>query len=463
MIKRSGIRSSEALPVRYACDRLTPLISLEQTELSVKKVSLLFISCGIIVALFASGAIIGYRYPELFGLEPKNDIVSSGRGTSSDEALTYLMDESDGEVDFDIFWDVWELAQVKHYERNVPTDELIYGSINGVLKYGLQDDFSSFMSPDTYAKASESLGGEVGGVGLELDLHNRALTVVSTLTASEAASTGIMPGDMITSIDDEPTDGMTVLGAVSKIRGKIGTRLKLGILRIKEDGTLEDLSFDMTRSDIRSETISWSELLDGFYLIKLSNFSPNTASQWDNTVRALTSEGVKGIVLDLRSNPGGNIDAIQQIASEFIESGLIYKVDYGDGQTEEISASRDGQLYDVPLVVLINGGTASAAEMLAAALQEQHRAELVGVTSFGKGLIQKTIEVKVDGALTPAALVLSIAKWYSPDGNWVQETGIEPDIEVQTTMEQYRSGEDPVLTKAMERLQTLILVSDMEF
>ncbi|OIP94683.1 hypothetical protein AUK40_06735 [Candidatus Wirthbacteria bacterium CG2_30_54_11] len=416
--------------------------------MTARRVSQLFIIIAGLGCLFAVGILTGYKYPGVVGLSARYQGLSARDSTDpANKGLSSLITETNDAHVFDIFWDVWELAEAKHYASPADPKTLMYGAINGVLQYGLKDQYSSFITPAIRAKMTDSLGGNDAGIGLEMDKNARQITVVTALVSSPAERAGLLPGDIITSIDDAYTEEMSVLEAASLIRGPLGTDVTLGILRYLDDGTFEELTVPVTRSRVVEETLSWRDLGNGIFYIKLRSLNPDTITQWTNAVSVINSSSPAGIILDIRSNAGGSTNPVLTVVSEFVQEGVVYKLDRGEGDTSEIQVSGSGSLFEVPLRVLVNRGTASAAEMIAGSLADHERARLLGERTFGKGVMQDIIDINVPGEVGPGALNLVVAKWYTPTGTWIQDMGIAPDLEVRSPAS-LTSAEDPVQDQA---------------
>ena len=316
----------------------------------------------------------------------------------------------------------------------------MYGAINGLLS-SLQDPYTSFFPPKENTEFKTQLAGEFSGIGAELSLSgDNRIMVVSPLDDSPAKKAGLRSQDIILKVNNEDTFGWTVAQAVEKIRGIKGTAVDLAILHDKEK---TPVNIKITRDTIVIKSVTgWvknincskencAENANGTPIayIRLSQFGDKTNDEWINVINSINNDAqkknFKGIVLDLRNNPGGYLNDAVFIASEFIKSGVVVKQEDDARNQEELSVSRRGVLLDQPLVVLINKGSASASEIVAGALRDHNRAKLLGDRSFGKGTIQQAVEVD-----NGASLHISIAKWLTPSGLWVNKVGLEPDIKV---------------------------------
>lgn len=350
----------------------------------------------------------------------------------------------DQNVDFKIFWTVWSVLNDKHIDRPLNAQKLIYGAVSGMVN-AVGDDYTAFFTPDQNKIAKSSLNGSYEGIGAELGFKDRQLIVVSPLDGSPAQAAGVRPGDKILEIEGVSTLGMSLSDAVSKIRGVAGTVSTLKMQHGDEDPKVVKI----TRNKIVSKSVDWKDLGDGIVRIRITRFGDNTNMELSDSVRAIKKEvpNLKGIVLDLRENPGGYLESAVYVASEFMAKGTVLVVQNADGTKKEESVNRQGQLTTVPLVVLIDKGSASASEIVAGALKDSGRAKLVGVTSFGKGTIQSTQDFD-----DSSSLHVTIAKWLTPKGIWVHKVGLTPEVVVERSEDDILNGRDPQIDKAKEVL-----------
>ncbi len=305
----------------------------------------------------------------------------------------------------------------KNYVEEVPPEKLIEGAIKGMVS--VLDPHSSYLTKEGYKEMQISTTGSFGGLGIEIGVRENLLMVISPIEGTPAFNAGIIPGDKIVKIDGKSTVDMGLEEAVNLLRGPKGTNVTITILREKLESPLD---LTLTRALIHIESVKGEILEPGYGYIKVRNFQVDTA---DDIRKGIEKIGqIKGLVLDLRYNPGGLLDQAVAVSDIFLSDGMIV---YTDGrkpeEKTEYRARKDGSFDDFPMVVLINGGSASAAEIVAGALQDNKRAVVVGVKSFGKASVQ-TIRPLNDGS----ALKLTVARYYTPSGRSIQATGIEPDI-----------------------------------
>ena len=420
--------------------------------MSIKRLSQVFLALGITSMIFTAGLVMGYRYPGALGLDSTTRTTSPSTSSRSLGLDALLPKDTVNEQDFDLFWRVWNLAKEKHVDRPGDDDQLIYGAINGMLQLGYDDQFSAFLEPEINTMASEDLSGSFGGVGVELEIKNGYLTIVAPIPDTPGDKAGLLAGDMITAIDGEDNSTWTIIESVSKMRGQINTTVRLSILRILDDGEIKEFDVDIKRALIDVESVKW-ELLEGdIAYMKIRNFAADTNAEWDRVVTEIVAAQPKALILDLRNNAGGYITAAVHMVSEFVSGGKVITQDFGQGDKRIMRVTGEGRLFDIPMVILINRGTASSSEMVTGALQDYERATVIGVNSYGKGVIQEIFSIDL-GDKGEASVRIVTARWYTPNDRWVQDDGLEPDIEVKTTMEQYEQGIDPVMERAIEELQ----------
>ncbi len=354
-------------------------------------------------------------------------------------------DLSESEADFSVFWRAWDLI-IEKYDGELDYQKMIYGAIRG-LTDSLDDPYTSFLTPDEASALEDDLSGVIYGIGAEIGIKNDQLTIVSPISGSPAEEAGLLPGDAITYVDDEPTAPMRLDEAVYKIRGEEGTTVNLTIRRGREVK-----EYEIERAKIVIEGVT-HEIIEGdIGLIEISRFDEKTTSGVQKALDEFISKNIGKIILDLRGNPGGYLSESISVSSEFLDEGVVVteKREVNErGDKHEYKASGRGRMTeeDVEIVVLINGGSASASEIVAGALKDHDRAVLVGEETFGKGSVQE-----VEYLSRGAKLKITIAHWYTPNGLNISETGITPDHEVELTKDDYDRDWDPQLEKAIEIL-----------
>jgi len=309
------------------------------------------------------------------------------------------------------------------YVEEVDTEKLIYGAIDGMLK--VLDPHSSFMSPDLYKEFKVEMKGSFSGLGIEITIKNGVLTVISPIEDTPAYRAGIKAGDNIVKISGESTRDMSLMDAVKLMRGQEGTQITISIMR---KGLSEPMDFTITRAVIKIKSARHKILEDGYGYLRIKSFQERTSKEFKDSLDKLETgnEGLKGLILDLRNNPGGTFDQAIKVSDEFLDSGTItFTKQRVKDREREHRAHKTGKSHDYPIIILVNAGTASASEIVAGALQDNGRAIILGVQTFGKATIQ-TICPLEDGS----ALRLTIGRYYTPKGRSIQAKGITPDIVV---------------------------------
>jgi carboxyl-terminal processing protease len=348
-----------------------------------------------------------------------------------------------GAVDWDTFSRVWKELNSKFVEQPLDQQGLFYGALKG-LAAAANDPYTVFLPPPDNQRLKDNLNGRYEGIGAELGMRDNQLAVIAPLDGSPAQAAGLKAGDKILKVDGEETGGMTLSEAVGKIRGPAGEAV---VLNLRRDGG-DPFDLTIVRAQITVKSVKWEDKGDGLVYIRVSRFGEQTARDWDNAVGEITSQNpsVKAIILDVRSNPGGYLQASIHIASEFIPQGVVVSEQFGDGTKRDFKANRRGKLVGVPVVVLIDEGSASASEILAGALRDQLGAKLVGKKSFGKGTVQDSIEFK-----DKSSLHVTIAYWLTPNGDKINGKGLTPDVEVALDEEKFKQDNvDTQLERALE-------------
>ncbi|MFZ2446979.1 MAG: S41 family peptidase [Syntrophobacteraceae bacterium] len=321
-----------------------------------------------------------------------------------------------------LFSDVMSIVQ-ENYVDKVEQKKLMYGAINGMLRE--LDPHSSFLKPEDYKELQIETKGKFGGLGIEITIRDNILTVVAPLEDTPADKAGIQANDQIMKIDDQPTQDMSLMDAVQKMRGPKGSKVKLTIIR---KGERKPLEFELVRDIISIQSVKSRSLEPGFGYVRISSFQSGTANNLRTALDQLENEnpGMQGLILDLRNDPGGLLDQAVEVSDEFLDEGLIvYTGGRLDSQKMRFEARKNTKQHQYPIVVLVNSGSASASEIVAGALQDHKRAIIMGEQTFGKGSVQTVIPLN-DGS----ALRLTTSLYYTPSGRSIQAKGIVPDIVV---------------------------------
>ncbi len=349
------------------------------------------------------------------------------------------------DVNFKLFWQVWDLIKDKYVEEDVNEVEMFYGAQMGLLA-SLGDPYSVFLVPEVAENFTEELKGKFEGIGAEIAIKKDRLTIVAPLPDSPAEKAGCQAGDKILAIDGLDTTGMSTTKAVTLIRGDKGTEVVLTILH--KNGDQEEIV--VIRDKIQYASVKYKLLEDDTIgYIQVSHFNEDTEKLFDEAVNNLTNQNIDSIILDLRNNPGGFLTTAISMANNWVEDGIIVKEKSRDSaRNQSFSANGQAKLKDKKTVVLVNGGSASASEIVSGALQDYGLATILGETTFGKGSVQDLTELS-DGS----SIKLTIAKWYTPNDRSISQEGIVPDVIVELTAEDYNNDIDPQLDKAIEILK----------
>lgn len=349
--------------------------------------------------------------------------------------------------DFSAFWRTWDDLNNKHINKPFDSQTLIWGAIKGMVE-AADDPYTTFLDPEENKSSDEVLSGEYQGIGAELTMKDEIVTVVSPFDGSPAKQAGIKPGDRILEVNKETTVGLSLYEVVNKIKGPKGSEVALTIAR---EGK-EPFEVKINRDTITLDTLNYELKEDDVLYIRLSRFGEQTNNEWNQMVTDVVVKypNVNNFILDLRGNPGGYLSSAVHVASEFMPQGVAVVEEFSDGTKTKIPTTHSGQFLNKNLVVLIDEGSASASEILSGTLREKADAVLVGKNSFGKGTVQEPIDY-IDGS----GLNVTIAKWLTPEGYWVHDVGLKPDIEVEITAEDVEAEVDPQLNKAIEVVKSM--------
>ncbi len=403
----------------------------------------------------------------LFGLGLYMGFKINPEHVNRPESLTNTESGIASKVDFSPFWKAWEILDEKFVSTKKRTSvsstttaaltdqDKVWGAIGG-LTDSLGDPYTVFFPPEESKSFESEISGNFEGVGMEIGIKNDAITVVAPLKGNPAQKAGILPGDKILAIDGQSTMNMGVDKAVKLIRGKVGTKVKITIAR---EGKKEPLEFTLTRevisiptvdTEVKNGQIVGGKMTNGVFVIKLYNFYSTSPNLFRNALRQFIESGSDKLILDLRGNPGGYLEAAVDMASWFLPLGkVVVSEDFGKNVPSQIYRSKGYNIFNnnLKMVILVNGGSASASEILAGALKEQGIAKLVGTKTFGKGSVQEVVKITSD-----TSLKVTIARWLTPLGNSISENGLTPNIEVPMTQEDFAKGKDIQTEKAVEVL-----------
>lgn len=344
---------------------------------------------------------------------------------------------------FQVFWEAWDIIE-RDFNRDGPLDtqKMIHGATRGMIE-ALGDPHTVFIEPAQAEILSQDLEGSFQGIGATVDMIDGYLVIIEPLQDSPAALAGLLPGDVVLEVDGQSLEGMGLMEAIALIRGPRDSEVRLLVHR---EGMSEPLEVDITRTTIDLPTVTHRMLDEEIAYLRLSEFNGQATTRLQTALTELLAQNPRALVFDLRGNPGGYLHIAVEVASQFIRDGVVVTEKDAQGEVTEYRADGQGMALDIPLAVLVDGGSASAAEIVAGAIQDAGRGVLIGRPTYGKGSVQVTHTLN-DGS----AVRVSIARWRTPSGRQLDKDGLSPDILVPIDSEA-PSGEDPVLQRAVEHL-----------
>lgn len=371
-------------------------------------------------------------------------------GNFDQEETTNYISSSDPQLStlFSPFFQAWDIVHEQYVDQPVDDVKLMQGAISGMMS-GLGDIHSSYMDPETYQQANAPLQGGYTGIGAWVDTSGDSLIIVAPMPDSPAEAAGLQPGDTVIGIDGEDVTGIAPDIVLQSILGPADTLVVLTVIR---EGVDDPFDISITRAEIEIPVLQYEMLENNIAYINLYQFSINAGEEFQAALEELLAQNPDGIILDLRDDTGGYLDAAFEVTSFFIEDGPIMIEEWGDGTEHTYNASGNVLAPDLPLVVLVNGGSASASEITAGAIQDRGRGTLVGSTTYGKGSVQNWIELEGDNG----AIRVTVARWLTPNGKQIHGVGLTPDVEVEYTQEDFDAGMDPQLDKAIQLLMESI-------
>ena len=381
----------------------------------------------------------------------------------SDKMVSIINATSTEKVDFGAFWKVWDVINQKYVptnstmdstsspqatEKKVDDQTRVYGAINGMVK-SLGDPYTAFFPPAESKSFSEEIGGQIEGIGMEVGMKDNILTVIAPVKGTPAYKAGVKSGDKIIKIDDTLTNGLaTTQEAINLIRGKKGTTVRITLVRI---GVKDPFELSIVREVINIPTVD-SEIKNDVFIIRLYSFSAISPNLFRDALRQFVESGKSKLIIDLRGNPGGYMEAAVDMASWFLPAGkVVVKEDFRNQSDAQIYRSKGYNIFNdkLKLVVLIDGGSASASEILAGALGQHGLAKLVGERSFGKGSVQELVDITNN---PKTSLKVTIARWLTPNGTSISHGGLTPDVVVKFDEAEFKKGNDTQMLKAIEIL-----------
>jgi carboxyl-terminal processing protease len=416
---------------------------------SKTRVIVIGITVGAVLAigLFFAGFAVGLSTRQIQGVSldlPATNSAPTSTLIPPNTSVPIPTPSEDRATLFEPFWRAWGIIHDQYVDQPVDDLKLMRGAIRGMLEV-LGDQHTTYMNPDEYMQANIPLDGTYEGIGAWVDPTAEYLTIVSPMPGSPAEASGLKPGDQIVAVDGEDMSGVDGNLVIRRVLGPAGSTVKLTIKREGEPNLLE---FEIVRETITIPSVISEMLEENIAYIQLTTFAGDTTRDLRIALEDLLVQNPEGLILDLRNNGGGFLNTAIEVASEFIPDGQVMTEKFGDGSEKVYEAISGGLATEIPLVVLINGGSASASEIVAGAIQDRGRGTLVGETSFGKGSVQNWVPLPEDGG----AVRVTIARWYTPEGRLIHEIGLTPDIEVIQTDEEIEAEIDSQLEKAIELL-----------
>ena len=362
----------------------------------------------------------------------------------SEEARNLSAVNPEDTFDFNLYWEVWDALKRNYVDKiKIKDKDLFYGSLRGLAE-AVDDPYTVFMDPQEAKEFMDDLAGTFEGIGAEVGVRNDIVTIIAPLDGMPAQKAGLRAGDKVYAVDGESTIGLSLDKVVKKIRGPKGTQVTLTIIRDQD----KPQDIVLTRAVIFVKSVKTEMRSDGIFVIKISNFNDDTLSLFYEAVNTALLKNPKGIIIDLRNNPGGYLETAVDIASEWIEGGPVVAEQFGENKRTEYPSNGRARLKNFPTVVLVNQGSASASEILAGALRDYKKATIVGEKTYGKGSVQSLRDLS-DGS----ALKVTVAKWLTPAGDFINDKGLESNIVVEISEKEINNNLDPQLDKALEILK----------
>ncbi|HTP02310.1 MAG TPA: S41 family peptidase [Anaerolineales bacterium] len=394
---------------------------------------------------FSGGFITGHMLP-LGNFDP---VLAAPLGLSpTAPAAAQTATPSNLQTLFKPFWEAWTIIHQQYVDQPVDDTKLMEGAIRGMME-SLGDAHSTYMDPQTYKDANSQLAGSYEGIGATVDSTGDYLTIVSTFAGSPAQKAGLESGDEITGVDHVDMTGTNPELVRQKVIGPAGTTVHLTVAR---KGATAPLQFDVTRAKIVMPSASGKMLPNDIGYVQITTFGENTTAELVTTLKTLMAQNPKGLILDLRDNGGGYLQTAVEVVSQFQGNGTVLYEQYGNGTKKTYDVIGGGLATKIPMVVLINEGTASASEITAGALQDYGRAKLVGVVSYGKGSVQNWVPISND----QGAIRVTIARWLTPKERQIDKKGLTPDVYVSRTSADRQANRDPQLDAAVQTLMAVL-------
>jgi len=398
----------------------------------IKKIILFVVVLAVLIGLFFGGYVAGK--------------VTSGKLNLRFNPDMYKQTELPEIFESNLIEQIWTILQTDYVHGDkIKQKELFYGAMKGFVS-GVGDPYTVFLDPETSKDFEEQMSGEFEGIGAEIAMRDEVVTIVAPLPGTPADKAGLMPEDKIYKVDEKETVGMSLEEVVKLIRGPKGTEVTLLIVR----GSEPPQEVVITRGLIEVKSVEWEERPDDIVYVEISSFNEDTVPLFRKMINKVDFSTKTGLIMDLRSNPGGLLQAALEIPSYWVEKNQVVLVEkFSEDKQTQYTAGNSDYFADIPTVVLIDQGSASGSEIVAGALQDYDKATIVGKKSFGKGSVQSLRKLP-DGS----SIKVTVAEWLTPNGRGINEQGIQPDVEIDYTRENYENDKDPQLEKAIEILLT---------
>ena len=399
-----------------------------------------FVAVILLTGSFSGGLIAGWFLPGSpasflpFANPGLSPLTGGGNGTPSN--LQTL---------FKPFWDTWKIVNDQYVEQPVDPEKLMRGAIQGMLA-SLGDEHTSYMNPDEYRQANQPMNGEYEGIGATVDTTGKFLKIVSPFPGSPAEQAGLLPGDTILKVDGQDMTGLDGSTVLRKVLGPANSKV---VLTIQREGTPDPFDVSIIRAKITMKSVEGKMIEGNIAYVQVSTFGEKTTQELKDTLTVLMAKNPKGLVLDLRNNGGGLLTTAIDVVSQFVGKGTVMYEVFGDGTRKTFDAKPDGLATQIPLIVLVNKGTASASEITAGAIQDYARGKLLGEITYGKGSVQNWIPLTNN----EGAIRVTIARWLTPKERQINGIGLTPDISVALTDSDRQNKKDPQLDKAVELLK----------
>lgn len=404
-----------------------------------------FVAAILVIGSFSGGVMVGWLLPRPWQTSEQSFIPGSvANPTQEPKIIIQSNGPDDTDALFGPFWEAWTLVHKFYVDQPVDDEVLMRGAIDGMMA-ALGDKHTSYMDPEEYKQQTTALGGEYEGIGAWVDATQDYLTIQTPMPGYPAERAGLKPGDKVVAVDGEDMTGIDGNLVLKKVLGPAGSSVRLTILR---EG-MDPFDVEIVREKITVPSVEYRMLDNNIAYLRLYTFGDNTAEEMKKALTDLLSKNPAGLVLDVRDNGGGYLDTTVKILSEFFEKDTLLMIErYGDGREEKLKANGGGRAINLPVVVLVNSGTASASEITAGVFQDYGRGKVVGETTYGKGSVQNWLPLSNE----QGAVRITIARWYTPLGRQIHQQGITPDVVVEMTADDYKAGRDPQLDKAIEIL-----------